>query len=311
MKQGGAEGGGAAASSIAATSGAQSLRQIPGRIARERQHQRRDDFLAERFQAHGCLAFVARMKAYADQRAGSVEEATDRRRGGRVQVRCRRHCAAGSRPGARRPARDSGLPADRQRRAPGLARRTFAARQAKRPEARGVLPGTGSAQYRLATPQCIVRTQANTVPSEAQDRRLARILSGDRGSVGKMMPNRLRRQTRVAGPTAVGKAGMRVVDNALSTYAVELLQIASNLRENLAAARAREVADMGRHDEAISPRQRHGGFHIGTDREGGDRDGLRQVKFERRGSAPQPQRPWDACSTRKTGSSAGRAMVRS
>src|ERR1700723_2713044 len=103
---------------------------------------------------------------------------------------------------------------------------------------------------------------------------------------------------------------MRIVHHALSAHAVELLQVVSDLREDLSPPRTREVADVRGHDGSVAPGQRHGGFHEGTDRECGGRRGLREAQLERCGTASEPRGRATPARTRTTGSSAGRAMTR-
>jgi hypothetical protein len=136
------------------------------------------------------------------------------------------------------------LPAQSKRRSPGLARGALASGQAELAEARHALPCTGAAQQRLATPKSIVGAEPNTIPSEAQQLRCARVLASHCRRVRAVMPDGLGRQPRFARPACVRKGRMRVMDNAFSPYTIEPLQIVSDLRKDLSSSWTREVADV-------------------------------------------------------------------
>jgi len=201
---------------------------------------------------------------------------------GARSVPCRRHCAARSRPGARRPPE---IP-DSQQTASAERQGSRAARSRPASETAGA---RGCARHRvgpisLATPQCVVRTRPT--PSQVKHRIGASLAYSPATAAAWAKWCQTPASADPVAAQRLLETGMRVVDNALSTYAVELLQIASNLRENLAAARARE-ARYGRHD-ARFPHASATWFSYRHDREVGT-GRVAAGQFERAFRA-QPQR---------------------
>ena len=179
----------------------------PSRCAKCRSHPRRAagngrlacglGIAAKSLQTHRRLALVARLQAYAQQRGGGIEQATDRgRRGGiqaalpggmqqqrrmprQLRIARRAHAGHGS------PLSQLRLSAVRQ--GSRAARSPPGKRNGR--QARDALPGAGPPQQGLPAPQRAVRAEADAIPGEAQQRRLAWILSRHGGGMRPMVPN--------------------------------------------------------------------------------------------------------------------------
>ena len=71
-------------------------------------------------------------------------------------------------------------------------------------------------------------------------------------------------QTLRSGPAAAGVTWMGIAGNDLGAHIVKALQIGDDLFEHLQAARAVQVADVGRDDGTRAPSQRDGILHVTT-----------------------------------------------